>query len=352
MDTKDIAILVLGFTVVLLIGWLLGSRKAQSHHSPSNEQSATKDRKPQQQAAQSEQRPKINPYELKISEYRSQCKRTSKLYAEHTEAVMLSPFDEGYGKLDQAYELYNSRKDSSPREAFLDLCAVSYDAVNFGNFKTALEKEIENCAEMIIGGYDETIGEVFSGQAFEKESSQYALTADMRASQKAKICSILQSNCTQYLSDLREIEQRRSWLQSNLNMFTEDIKGEFDWTDAAKHFGAGALAAANPLIGIPALISCFKGSSDKDKAREARAQKYAQVFGEYEDGVMAVREKIVKSGESAKLYMETKFMEVHDQAVVAVLTELSCKGYSLDHFFKFCEKTEVDLKAAEKRIFG
>lgn len=352
MDIKDIVILVLGFSVVLLVGYLLGSRRAPPRNELQYEQKDKQGKIHQNSRDHIDARPKKNPYEKLISVYRDQCRRAGKIYGQHAQNVTLSPFNEGYEKIDNAYKKYNEKKSSSPREALLELFSASYEAANFGNVRIALESEMENCAEMILSGYDETIGEIFSGQSFEQESSRYALGADLRASQKAKISGILNSNCTQILGDIREIEQRRVWLQSNLATFIQDTKGEFDWGDAAKHFGAGALAAAHPLIGIPALISSFKGSSDKERAKEARVDKYTQVFGEFEDVLLSTRGRINKSGESAKAYMETKFLEIHDQAVVAILTDLSSKGYSLEHCFKFCEKAEVELRAAEKRVFG
>lgn len=352
MDIKDIAILILGAAVILLIGYLVGSRKSNAERPVSEGTARAVEKASSNPVAQVDKKPRKNIYEKKIAWYLSQSKRSTRLFAAHTENVIQNHFSNGYENIDVAYEKYNANKDANPREALLELFPALYEAANFGSIKAALDKELEGCSEMILGGYDEAIRDVFSGQPFESESSRYALGADLRASQKAKITSILQSYCASFLGDIREIEQRRQWLQSNFNTFVVDTKGEFDWTDAAKNFGAGALAAANPLIGIPALISSFKNSSDKEKAKEARIEKYTQIFGEFEDAVNAARDKIVESSESAKSYVEKKCQEVHEQAVVTMLTELAGKGYSLEHYFAICEKEVGVLDAAEKRVFG
>ncbi len=154
--------------------------------------------------------------------------------------------------------------------------------------------------------------------------------------------NIVTSHFSTVIAEMKDIEQHRNWLQSNYQAFVAATNDEFDWGSAARNFGAGALAVANPIIGIPALIANFKFQIDKGKAENAQLDRYVNLYDEFENRVQSARQQIIQAAEQTKSYVADKFKEVNETAIAAILTETSAGGCVLDHYFKSLDFKELE----------
>jgi uncharacterized UPF0160 family protein len=152
------------------------------------------------------------------------------------------------------------------------------------------------------------------------------------------------------IAEMNDIEQRCNWLQSNYQAFVAETNDEFDWGSAARNFGAGALAVANPIIGIPALIANFKFESNKGKAASSQLDHYVELLDEFENKIQSVRQQIIQAAEQTKKYVNDKFNEVNESAIVAILTETAATGCNLEHYFKSLDFKE--LESVERDILS
>lgn len=345
METKDIAIIVLAMLVVLLIGFLLGQRRKGSAISTTD---VSQPSEPASQVSAPEKvevlppKPRPRDYSKQLAQARTFHERGAAVYAAMAENRTYSVFNDPFVQINQAYECFNTEKDEHSREELLTLFSSLLNAAKFGNVQKDINSAGNDIAKAIIEYYDEQVSAIFSDQPFANLAPRYALNADLRASQLAKISAIIVGHFSTVISEMKDIELRRNSLQSNYQALVAATNDEFDWGSAARNFGAGALAVANPIIGIPALIANFKFQSDKGKAESAQIDRYVELFDEFENKVLAVREHIVQAAEQTKSYVAEKFKEVNALAITALLSEIAGNGCVLDHYFK-----SLDYKGLE-----
>lgn len=353
METKDIAITVLAILVVLLIGFLLGQRRKGSATSTvavsQTSESATQIATPAIVKVPSP-KPRPKEYSKQLIQTKSFHERVATVYAATAENRIYAVFNDSFAQINQAYECFNTGKEEHSREELLTLFSSLLNAAKFGNVQKDINSASNDIAKAVIEYYDDQVSTIFSGQPFSNLSTRYTLTADLRASQLAKISAIIFGYFSIVVSEMKDIEQRRSSLQSNYHAFIAATSEAFDWGAAARNFGAGALAAANPIIGIPALIANFKLQSDKDKAANAQIARYVELFDEFENKVLGVREHIVQAAENTKAYVAEKFKEVNALGIITMLSEIAENGHILDQYFKSLDYK--DLEEAEREALS
>lgn len=358
MELKDIAIVALTMIVVLLIGFLLGQRRKNTSTSstgvpfsdgisePSQSTTAIAQTKADEVIASHPPR----DYSKQISQVQAFHQRAAIVYSVIAENRVYAPFNDAYEQIDEAYERFDQEKTEHTREELLTLFSALFNTAKFGNAQKDLTAAAGEIASIIIDYYDEQVSTIFSGQPFENLSPRYRLNADLRASQLAKISAIVTSHYSTVIVEMKDIEQRRNWLQSNYQGFIAATNDEFDWGVAARSFGAGALAVANPIVGIPALIANFKFQSDKGKVESAQIARYVELFDEFENKVHSVRQQIIQAAEQTKSYIGDKFKEINVSAITVILSETAAYGCTLDHYFKSLDHKE--LENAERELLS
>lgn len=358
MALKDIAIIVLAMMVVLLIGFLLGQRRKNASTSGAGTPSPdgiVETSKPTTVIAPTKAdvvsaAPPPRDYSKQISQAQAFHQRAAVVYSAMAENRVYAPFNHAYVQINEAYERFDTDKEEHTREELLALFSSLFNDAKFGNAQKDVATAAGDIAGSIIEYYDDQVSTIFSGKPFETLSSRYRLSADLRASQLAKISAIVSSHFSAVIAEMKDIEQRRNWLQSNYQAFVTATNDEFDWGSAARNFGAGALAVANPIIGIPALIANFKFQSDKGKVESAQLDRYVELFDEFENKVHAVRQQIIQAAELTKSYVSEKFKEVNGSAIAAILSEVAASGCILDHYFKSLDFKE--LESAERELLS
>lgn len=356
MELKDIAIIALTMIVVLLIGFHLGQRRINTSTSRAGvplSDETLRVTQPTTAITNKEAAPPAPPhrnYSKQISQAQVFHQRAAAVYAAIAENRVYEPFNDAYAQINKAYEKFDTDKTEHTREELLELFSAILNAAKFGNTQKDLAAAAGEIAGFIIEYYDDQVSTIFSGKPFEAISSKYRLSADLRASQLSKIAAIVTSHFAAVIAEAKEIEQRRNWLQSNYQTVVSATNDEFDWGSAARNFGAGALAAANPIIGIPALIANFKIQSDKGKAESAQLDRYIELFDEFENKVNSIRQQIIQAAEQTKSYVGDKFKEVNGLAIAEILSETAASGCVLDHYFKSLDFKE--LESAEREILS
>lgn len=355
METKNIAIIVLAMLVVLLIGFVLGQRRRGSTNSTPNTSSqsslSTTEMTATARVEVLPSKPRPRDYSRQISKTKIFHERVAAVYADIANIMIRNVFNDQFGKINQAYERFNTDKEEHSREELLTLFSSMFDAAKFGNVQKDINTVGNDIAKEIVEYYDDQVSAIFSDQSFASISSRYALNADLRASQLAQISAIIVSHFSSVISEMKDIEQRRIFLQSNYQAFLNATNDEIDWESAARSFGAGALAVVNPIIGIPTLIAHFSSQSGKDKAKSAQIDSYLELLVEFENQVLAVRKNIIQSAELTKIYVYEKFKEVNSLAITTLLSEIATNGCVLEHYFKkldykWLENTERKLQGA------
>jgi flagellar biosynthesis/type III secretory pathway protein FliH len=286
--------------------------------------------------------PPYRDYSKQISQAQEFHQRAAVVYSLMAENRVYALFNDAYVQINEAYERFDTDKSEHTREELLELFSTFFNAAKFSNSQKDLMTAAIEIAESIIEYYDDQVFTIFSGKPFETLSSKYRLNADLRASQLSKISAIVTSHFATVIAEMRDIEQRRNWLQSNYQAFVTATNDEFDWGNAARNFGAGALAVAHPIIGIPALIANFKHQSDKQKTERAQLDRYVELFDEFENKVQSVRQQIIQAAEQTKRYVGDKFKEVNGSAIAAILSETAASGCILDHYFKSLDFKELE----------
>ncbi|GCB02621.1 hypothetical protein [Ralstonia sp. SET104] len=277
-------------------------------------------------------------------------KRAAEIYAEIAKRAALSPFYGSCEKIDKSYEQFDIKKEGHSAKEWCDLFSSVIESANFDHIKVGVSSAGNEIAEMLIKLYEDQLGAIFSGRDFEKFGEKFKLNIDLRTSQIEKIAAIVSSHFTQAISEAGDLAQHRRRLQANYHDFAQAADDKFDWGSAARHFGAGALAFANPLIGIPALIANFAAGSDKNNRENSNIEVYFDLFSEFEDKIISLREKIDEAAERTKDYTRKKYIEVNSSAVSEVLREVFANDYAIDHYFTSLDLN--DLREAEEIIFG
>lgn len=289
-------------------------------------------------------------YSKQIAQALSFQKRVAVIYSIQAENSICAPFNAAYSRLDEAYQRYDTNKPEHTHEELLTLLSSILDAVRFEDVQKDLTAAAKEIAQSIIDYYDEQLDTIFSGQTFESLGAKYRLNADLRASQLEKISAIVIGHCSTIVAEARDVAQRRLWLQSNYQNIANTTNDEMNWGSIARNFGAGALAVANPWIGIPALIVNYKHQSDKNQAENRQINHYFELFDEFENKVNSLRQQIIQSAAQTKDYVKDKFSEVNGAAVVALLSETAVTGCTLDHYFKSLDLK--NLENTERELFS
>lgn len=295
----------------------------------------------------------LNPprdYSKQIQSAQAFHQRAAVVYSVMAENRVCAPFNDAYVQINEAYERFDTDKQEHTREELLALFSSFFSAAKFGNAQKELTDAAGEIAKSIIEYYDDQVSTIFSGEPFEALSTKYRLNADLRASQLAKISAIVTSHFLAVIAEMKDIEQRRNWLQSNYPDFVAATKDEFDWGSAASSFGAGALAAVHPIFGIPALIKNVTSQSDKGKAKRAQFDRYLDLYDEFENKVRSVRQQIIQAAEQTKSYVGDKFKEVNESAITAILSQTAAGGCILDNYFKSLDFKE--LESVERELLS
>lgn len=347
MEAKDTAIIALAFAVVLLVGFLFWQRGRVARGSNAVVAPSTGTKRTTKDVDTAA--PGRN-YTKQISQAQAYNDRAAKVFGAVAENLILAPFVDQYAQIDEAYNKFDPDRENHTEEELLFLVSSILSAAKFDNVQKDLASAADEIAKGIIAGYDEDISAIFSGKPFEDFASRYSLTADLRATQLAKISAIAVSHFSTVVMEVKDIEQRRNWLQSNYHTFVSGAGDTFDWGSAARQFGAGALAVAHPFIGVPALIANYKRDSDKAKAEGALFDRYVKLFEEFENKVQSVREQVIQAAEKTKSYAEDKCKEINVTAITAILTEMAAANCNLDHYFESLDVKQ--LESLEEEMFS
>lgn len=226
MDLKDIVIIVLAIVLVLMIGFLLGQRKGNTYTSGTSEPSsngiAAADTTKKVDAFPATPSPR--DYSKQIAQVKVFHQRAGNVYSAMAENLVLAPFNDAYAQISDAYSRYGLDKKEHTKEESLMLFASLFSAAKFSDSQKEISNAAGEIAESIIKYYDDQVSTIFCGKPFETLSSRYRLSADLRASQLAKISAIVTSHFSAVIPETRDIEQRNNRGQTPINLQTLQIQ--------------------------------------------------------------------------------------------------------------------------------
>jgi hypothetical protein len=361
MGTKTIVIIFLAMLVVLLIGFLLGQfRRKPAKALPNTRYPPTKSAVSTTEVVTAKKLETLAPKQL-LKDY-SQLIAKANIYNERLSAVIAMEviikihekvFENPYMNFYRAYENIDTEKNEHGKEELLTFISSLTNSAKFGNAQKEINIIASDVSDAILEIYNEQLSTIFSGQSYESLSSRYELSIDLHTSQKIKISAIVVDFFSHILSELREIEQMRAYLESNYQNYANSINDDFDWEAMARSFGAGALTAINPFIGIPALIANAANNYKKDNEKNSNGDRYIDFHDAFEGKMKDVRQSIFKAYEQVYKYIYEKNKEINCKAINKILSDLAVRGCNIDHYLdnlEFKKINELYLGMENKKL--
>lgn len=254
-------------------------------------------------------------YLAHVSDY---LERWARVAGAASEYEVLEPFTGAFEAVNKAL----SELEAEPERTWqthLQFTRTLLDALKLGDADTALLSASENIAATLVGAFSDSVLKVFHSDRSLPLQARYRLTVDQRVTQEAKIVGIVQNFLRPSMVKLKELEHKRYWLDTNFHAYATLPGEELDITRLAKGFGLGALAVANPLIGVPALIGTWLSDTKQEKAGATQDVLYETTMKEFIDGIEVFRQLLLKASEQTRVYIEEKWREVIGIGVPAML---------------------------------
>jgi ribosomal protein L37E len=125
---------------------------------------------------------------------------------------------------------------------------------------------------------------------------------------RSRIQSILNTELRGLYSSLNSLQNHQ---QKLINLYPVVEDSGLDCKSLVKIFGSGIIAASNPFIGIPLMISNFIGDSEKNKKKKEQIEMFFDEYQKYLECWDTVRDKgmehFKRVTEEASLYLEDIF---------------------------------------------
>ena len=354
MDTKDIVIAVLVISLVFLVGLVLGQRKKRDSTQDINQSSlnvAIKSAPSQSDVTKPVTKARKDysrEFEL-LQKYNNRAKVIlPNIYERHC----YEPFDEQFVVINSAYEVYGQDKKEHSIEDVQKLFSSILTHASFGNVVSQIQKKSDTIADELLSGFKKDLDVIFKGKEYESLSDRYRLSTDLEVEQHRKISSAIAAKFNTAILKAREYEQKREWLVANYGNYQKLMSTNTDWAGGAKYFAGGAMAFANPIIGIPMLLGSWMKDSENDKQNQAFIDTYFQKWGELESMIDSLRQEVIDASKKAVEYIVIKCDEIYIQGITVILKETASAGHSIDHYFVHIMKTELPELLKFEKEFG
>lgn len=117
--------------------------------------------------------------------------------------------------------------------------------------------------------------------------------------------------------------------------------------DVAKNFGGGALAATNPLVGIPMLVNNYLGSKKSEELIDTQYNNLIQDISEYVDQLLNLDDLFAELSEEYYKYLEGKIINPIVKNMVSIFKSLQESGVRLNSIEFYFEENDV----AEEKLY-
>ena len=261
----------------------------------------------------------------------SQHRRWARAFARDAQRKLYSPFADRLLNVQQALRQLEEAGDA--REDVIAALDQLFEQTQLEAFDEPVNSVAAMIASRIIGEYEAQLDELFRRQPFESAIRKYALSADLRASQVARIRALIASNFSFLIGEAKELANQRGWLYVHFPEYRKFVGVEYDVGALARNVGLGALAVANPLLGVPALIANWKLQSDKNEKSQALIDNWIEKLNEFVQRLEGLEGHVAQACEKSAQYIEQKFRETCGDAIAHILAELQGAGHSAAHYY-------------------
>jgi len=199
--------------------------------------------------------------------------------------------------------------------------------VKIGQCRSAAEKEYSELGDFFIDTYNEMVSylkDIFTDDLIDG----FMLNDDAAMSERNKLLMALKQDMGSYSVAMNELQATQSKLKSMLPRAIE-ILGDKGWGDFFKGGVAGAVAVANPFVGIPLALGHIFGSTQKQKQNNAYIDEVSQTYDEYTEKLDELRENARETYEKQVIQMKKRLNLLHAQNLTKMLIKLDEKGHSL-----------------------
>lgn len=185
--------------------------------------------------------------------------------------------------------------------------------LNLNNEIEKIKDTISKISTFTTDVYDELIDDIFSnvdGDASHLKPS-FSLPPDKRIEQQSRIKSIMTNLFSDAFQTIDNSIRSQQFIQQNKAQFDSVTSDNINWAGLLKNFGAGALAAANPFIGIPMVLVNMFGESESAKRKQEFINHYIQKACECTDGYDSAARKIHIASVNSADYWLGRSQELH-----------------------------------------
>ncbi|MBU2760834.1 hypothetical protein [Acidithiobacillus sulfurivorans] len=373
MGIKSIVIIVLAMFVVLLVGYLLGQRRrnpsidgnyVSSAPQPDTHAVASVGVQPISNSDANEvalakvevisPKPKPRDYSKQIIQVKEFHENAADVFADLSFQITYSCFIGQIGKVNRIIEVYEIEKQRNEKEAYISFIKSLLDAANFSNIQRGVSSAANEIAKLIIQYYDDQVSMIFTDKPFSHLTSRYALNADLRETQITKISGIICGHFSHVISELKEFEQIRNWLQANFHVLASTDSDDVDWGSFSRLVGSGFLAGLNPLIGIPAAVASYatfsKNINDKAEKKSAQKDQYVELLLDFLKKYDVITDQVGQCECQTAKYVSEKFSELNVIAIPTILTDITANGYEIDYYIISLKKTRKLIGKHEKEV--
>ena len=210
--------------------------------------------------------------------------------------------------------------------------------------KCDFEDHIEEMATGFVDAYIEIVDNLT--EIYEDESlERFKPTKDQSENEINKITGSLKRNLNKFYLGLNDLQILQNKL-ANIYPRIADISKDKGWdlSYLARSFGAGAITALNPFIGVPAFIANFSMKSKKVKNENEFVENFFQEYQKYIDQVNELAELYRNEiNNKHQDFLNSTWNSLIIGSTGNILKYLNEKGYSLKNSHKSFIKDLSDL---------
>ena len=204
--------------------------------------------------------------------------------------------------------------------------------VKAADVRTQMEQACVEIMETILAIYSTEFLPMIFASVPEADhlKSRHALTQDYITHQSVNGQGALKRNLSPIYSELNEIARLQEQLISSFPQ-VQAIMGidPNSLGNTALGFGAGALAVANPLIGVPLLIYRWVNENQKGDLNNAFLKSWWDRFNEFCNRWDRLQANYQPVYEAQYRFIEEKLKNITDAAIPNILSTLDAEGFNL-----------------------
>lgn len=205
------------------------------------------------------------------------------------------------------------------------------NSMDFSDSIPSIKDGIENTCSFITECYEEYLNDIFQNidVKYTNMKSAFILPTDKKIEHQTRTKSVIAPLFVDTLQSFDMSIRTQSHVRHGKPQFDSFTSTDFDWGSFLKNFGGGALAVANPFIGVPMILANIFGETEAAKKKQAFIDDYLQKVDECRKGFDDTAPILHAASVKAADYCLGRSQELNVNAVFFVCSKLDAEGVDL-----------------------